>query len=71
MELVHVNEGREVRFWGLDANLSDYAVRLPPKEIDFETVDWLGRTLGEWFGVTFTSIHETEAIRSRYYEELG
>ena len=68
---MHVNEGREVRYWGLDANLADSAVRLLPKEIKFETADWLGRTLGEWFGVTFTRAHETEAIRSRYYEELG
>ena len=71
MELVHVNDGREVRYWGLDANLSDSAVRLLPKEIDFETADWLGRTLAGWFGVSFARAHETEAIRSRYYEELG
>ena len=71
MELVHVKEGKEFRYWGLDANLSNTAVRLLPKEIAFDTADWLGRTFSEWFGVSFIRAHETKAIRSRYYEELG
>ena len=40
-------------------------------EIDFDTADWLGRTLAEWFGAPFSKAHEKKAIRSRYYEELG
>lgn len=71
MELIHVNDGKEVRYWGLDANLSDCAFRLLPKEISFDTADWLGRILSDWFGVTFIKAQESEAIRSRHYEELG
>lgn len=70
-ELIHVSDGREHRYWGLEAILTNQAVRLLPKEIDFDTAEWLGRTLAEWFGVPFIKAHEKEAMRSRYYEELG
>ncbi len=70
MELIYVNDRKEIRYWGLDANLLDSAVRLLPKEIKFVTADCLGRTLGRKFGVPITRAYESEAIRSRYYEEL-
>ena len=71
LELVHVDEGREHLYWGLDAIVTNKSVRLLPKEIEFDSADWLGRTLAEWFGVSFIKANEKEAIRSVYYEELG
>ncbi len=70
-ELIHVRDGREHRYWGLEAILPNQAVRLLPKEIEFDTADWLGRTLAKWFDVPFIKAHEKEAMQSRYHEELG
>lgn len=68
-ELVWVREGRGKKHWKLTANI-EQPLRILPIEIDFDSADWLGRTLAEWFDVPFTRAHEKEAVVSRNYQSL-